>query len=66
MSFTPEQLAEGLAEAERRGDTATADAFRRRMGTGQPSGSTDSTGARFPNVDAWIQKSRDRFKPKAK
>lgn len=60
MSFTPEQLAEGLAEAERLGDHKTAEAFRRHMGAGQP------TGSKFPNVDAWIQKSRDRFKPKAK
>ncbi|MFM5589192.1 hypothetical protein ACET65_19810 [Aeromonas rivipollensis] len=55
MSFTPEQLAEGLAEAERRGDTATANAFRARMGTAAP------TGSAMPHLDAWVNKCKKRF-----
>lgn len=57
MSFTPEQLAEGLAEAERRGDHATAQAFRSRMGA--PAAAPAGT---MPNLEKWLDKCRSRFK----
>lgn len=55
MSFTPEQLAEGLAEAERRGDHRIADAFRARMA---PPAAAPGT---MPHLDKWVAKCKARF-----
>lgn len=59
MSFTPEQLAEGLAEAERRGDHKIADAFRVRLGDFNTNNRTQASN--MPNLEKWVDKCKKRF-----